>query len=217
MTGQRPGRPGRKQGADGNGVPFPSSLPHYDAHAAEYANALASHDVGEARERLLALLPPAAAILDLGCGPGRDLIAFRQAGHEAIGLEGSPALAEIARAASGAEVWTGDLRHTALPPVRFDGVWAQAVLFHVPTAALGNLLTALAGTLRPGGILYACDPTGGNEEGWVGDRYLAFRRPQTIQAIMRRAGFTLIETWRRPPGLPRRQQTWAAGLWRKAS
>lgn len=194
----------------------PSSLPHYDLHAEAYAEALLSHDLGEAREKFLAVLPRRPAdILDLGCGPGRDLAAFAEAGERAVGLDGCSVLADVARRHSGCPVWEADLRTAPLPPAAFDGLFAQAVLFHIATAELPELLQRLRRCLRPDGVLYACDPSGAGEEGWADGRYLAFRRPQSLAALYRRAGFDLVEQWRRPPGRPRRQQDWQAWLWRR--
>src|SRR6266568_8011330 len=67
--------------------------------------------------------------LDLGCGPGRDLKAFAGLGHVAVGLEGSEPFAIMAREHSGCEVWRQDLLALKLPDARFDGVFANAVLF----------------------------------------------------------------------------------------
>ncbi|WP_404326514.1 class I SAM-dependent methyltransferase [Aerophototrophica crusticola] len=194
-----------------------SSIAHYEAHAAEYGTALLGHDTGDSRRRFLAAIAKEAAdILDLGCGPGRDLKAFAAAGHRAVGLDGSPTLAAAARAYSGCPVWERDLADPGLPAEAFDGVFAQAVLFHVPTPGLPALLAAILATLRPGGVFYACDPTGSGEEGWVEDRHIALRRPQSWKRLARDSGLTLVEEWRRPLDAPRRQQTWLATLWRKA-
>ncbi|ACI98180.1 class I SAM-dependent methyltransferase [Rhodospirillum centenum] len=195
----------------------PGSIGHYVAHAEAYAEALLSHDTSDSRARFLALLPARAAILDLGCGPGRDLRAFAAAGHAAVGLDACPALAARARAESGCEVWERDLLALTLPPARFDGIFAQAVLMHVPTPLLEPLLAELARALRPAGVLYCCDPTGDGLEGWDGDRWMSFRRPQTTRRLLHGAGFAPVEEWRRPPGVPRRRQTWLAGLWRRAA
>lgn len=193
-----------------------SGTAHYEAHAAAYVEALLGHDTADSRRRFLAAIGKHPAdLLDLGCGPGRDLKAFAAAGHRATGLEGAPTLAAAARAHSGCPVWERDLADPRLPAEAFDGVFAQAVLFHVPTAALPALLAAVRGTLRPGGVLYACDPTGSGEEGWVEDRHMALRRPQSWKRLAREAGFTLLEEWRRPLDAPRRQQTWLATLWRR--
>lgn len=195
-----------------------STIAHYDRRAAEYADVLRGHDTAECRDAFLAELPGPAphAVLDLGCGPGRDLAVFTAAGHRAIGLDGCAALAAIARKATGAPVWEQDILALDLPPAAFDGVFAQAVLFHVPTTSLPDVLARLRAALRPGGVLFACDPTGDGTEGWAGDRYVAFRRPQRWKALVRAAGFAPVRDWRRPPGVPRRRQDWLASLWRVA-
>lgn len=192
-----------------------STIAHYDRLAATYAEALAGHDTAECRDAFLAALggPGPHDILDLGCGPGRDLAAFAAAGHRAIGLDGCAALAEIARQTADVPVLEQDLLDLRLNPRSLDGVFAQATLFHVPTEDLSDVLRRIREALRDGGVLFACDPTGTNTEGWVEDRYVAFRRPATTARLMREAGFAALRDWRRPPGAPRRLQTWLAGLW----
>ena len=76
---------------------------------------------------------PPFAILDFGCGPGRDLKTFADLGHAPVGLEGAAPFADMARAHSGCEVWQQDFLALDLPAERFDGVFANAALFHVPT------------------------------------------------------------------------------------
>src|SRR2546430_838530 len=110
------------------------TLEHYNARAAEFWEGTRDHDVRQNIEALLRHIraAPPFRILDLGCGPGRDLAAFRALGHEPIGLEGSPPLAAMAREHSGCEVWEQDFLALKLPPDHFDGVFANASLFHVP-------------------------------------------------------------------------------------
>ena len=77
---------------------------------------------------------PPFAILDFGCGPGRDLKAFKDLGHEPVGLDGSARFAAMARDYSGCEVLEQDFLRLDLPAGRFDGVFANAALFHVPSS-----------------------------------------------------------------------------------
>src|SRR5690606_13308253 len=98
------------------------------------------HDVSQNIEALLSRLKPGARILDFGCGPGRDLKTFRERGHEPVGLDGSPAFVEMARAFSGCEVWLQDFLRLDLPKAFFDGVYANATLFHVPRSELPRVL-----------------------------------------------------------------------------
>src|SRR6185295_9898193 len=95
---------------------------------------------------------PPFRILDFGCGPGRDLKAFADLGHIAIGLEGAARFAAMARAYSGCEVWQQDFLRLDLPDRHFDGVFANAALFHVPSQELHRVLRELYATLKPDGV-----------------------------------------------------------------
>src|SRR5436190_19815768 len=76
------------------------TLGHYDRNADEFWDATKDHDVSQNTAALLDALegPGPFAILDLGCGPGRDLATFCALGHEAIGLDGAPRFVAMARA-----------------------------------------------------------------------------------------------------------------------
>ena len=58
-----------------------------------------------------------------------------------------------------------------LPRASFDGVFVNAVLFHVPSRALPSVLDRLHAALKPGGVLLASNPRGQYEEGLVEGRY----------------------------------------------
>src|SRR5690349_16796973 len=106
------------------------TLAHYSERAAEFWNGTRDHDVKQNIDALLRHIrgAPPLRILDFGCGPGRDLAAFRALGHEAIGLEGSPRLATMAREHSGCVVWQQDFLALKLPARAFDGIFANASL-----------------------------------------------------------------------------------------
>ena len=121
----------------------------------------------------------------------------------------------MARAYSGCTVWQQDFVDLDLPAAHFDGVFANAVLFHVPSAALPGVLRALYTCLKPDGVLFSSNPRGQNQEGWNGARYGSYHDEATWAAYVQAAGFTLVEQYYRPPGLPRDQQPWLATVWRK--
>lgn len=194
------------------------TLAHYDRQADEYERRTRDHDV---RQNVAALLrniegPRPWTILDFGCGPGRDLATFAAMGHEAIGLDGSIELVRLARAATGLEVWHQDFVALDLPPARFDGVYANASMLHVPNAILPTVLAQLHATLKPRGVFFASIPHGDDEEGWSGARYCVFHRPATWQRYLVEAGFTELESFFRPAGVPREEQRWFASAWRRA-
>jgi SAM-dependent methyltransferase len=194
-----------------------STLSHYDQRAEDFWAATRDHDVSQNVAALLQAIeaPPPFAILDFGCGPGRDLLTFKRLGHLAIGLEGAVRLAEMARAHSGCQVLEQNFLALDLPPARFDGVFANAALFHVPTQELPRVLRELHATLKPGGVLFSSNPRGGGEEGWSGARYSAFHDLEAWQGYVLAAGFVALSHYYRPAGLPREQQPWLASVWRK--
>lgn len=193
------------------------TLAHYERNAAAYWSGTRDHDVSQNLAALLNAIEgePPYSILDFGCGPGRDLLRLRLLGHEAVGLDGAKEFVAMARAYSGCEVLHQDFLALDLPAGRFDGVFANASLFHVPSAALPEVLRKLHATLKPRGVLFSSNPRGNNEEGFNGERYGCFHDLEAWHGYVGAAGFTKIEHYYRPPGLPRDQQPWLATVWRK--
>lgn len=193
------------------------TVAHYDERADDFFEGTRDHDVRQNIDALLRFIdaPAPLAILDVGCGPGRDLKTFQALGHQPVGLDGSPRFADMARAYSGCEVWQQNFLTLDLPPERFDGVFANASLFHVPRAVLPTVLAQLHATLKPQGVLFSSNPRGHNDEGWSGDRYGTYHDLTGWRQFMTAAGFTELHHYYRPPGLPVEQQPWLASVWRK--
>ena len=193
------------------------TLAHYEERAEAYWAGTRDHDVSQNRQALLSALegPGPFTILDLGCGPGRDLRWFRAQGHVAVGLDGSARFVEMARRHSGCEVLHQDFVQLRLEAGRFDGVFANASLFHVPSGELDRVLRELFVALRPRGVLFCSNPRGDDREGWSGDRYGCFWSLESWRERVTAAGFEEIEHYYRPPGVPRDQQPWLATSWRR--
>ena len=195
------------------------TLAHYNEHAESFWKGTREHDVSQNRDALLQHISGTAPfrILDFGCGPGRDLKIFRDLGHEAIGLEGAERFVELARDYSGCVVWQQDFVKLDLPPEFFDGIFANASLFHVPSQELPRVLRELRAALKPAGVLFGSNPRGDNEEGWNGGRYGCYYNLETWRSLVTAAGFGEITHYYRPPGVPREQQPWLASVWRKVN
>jgi SAM-dependent methyltransferase len=193
------------------------TLAHYNQNAQEFWEGTRDHDVSQNINALLTHINAASPfeLLDFGCGPGRDLMTFKALGHHVTGLEGSAQLAALARAHSGCQVLEQNFLNLDLPSAQFDGVFANAVLFHIPSQALPRALRALHAALKPGGVLFCSNPRGDGQEGWSGDRYAAFHNWPTWRHYMTQAGFVELMHYYRPAGLPREQQPWLASVWRK--
>jgi len=193
------------------------TLKHYDEHAEAFREGTRDHDVSQNIETLLHYIEaaPPFTILDFGCGPGRDLKAFAERGHHAVGLEGASRLVAMARANTDSEVWQQDFLKLDLPDDHFDGVFANASLFHVPSQELPRVLLELHATLKSRGVLFASNPHGHNDEGWNRGRYGAYHDLETWRHYLSDAGFAELTHYYRPAGRPRDQQPWLASAWRR--
>ena len=195
------------------------TIAEYDRMAAAYRRGTADHDVSQNIAALLEAIEGEGphVILDLGCGPGRDLRRFTALGHVVVGLDGSSELVAMARAETDCEVLHQDFLALDLPLARFDGIFANASLFHVPNSQLARVLRDLAAALKPDGVLFSSNPRGRNEEGWAGGRYGCFHDLETWRAYVTTAGFRELNHYYRPAGRPRAQQPWLATVWRKSA
>ena len=194
-----------------------TTLDHYNRTAESFRAGTLDHDVTQNYRALLEAIEgqPPFSILDFGCGPGRDLRHFRSLGHDAVGLEGSAEFVAMARAYSGCEVLHQDFLAMALPERRFDGVFANASLFHVPSQEVPRILREIAQTLKPGGVLFCSNPRGDNEEGFRGGRYGCFYDLDRWRQLVTAVGFVEVTHYFRPAGRPRPQQPWLATVWRR--
>lgn len=161
------------------------------AYAAHYADRMLDRP-----RRFAAVLPPSSAILDLGCGPGRDLRIFSEFGHRPIGLELNPDFVTMARDVG--EVVEGDIRQVAsyFEPESFHGVWAQASLVHLADDEVGRVLQDLHRLLAPGGRFYACVSATGST-GWLdeadGRRWYTVWTDDAFAEEVAAAGFVVTE------------------------
>jgi SAM-dependent methyltransferase len=193
------------------------TLAHYDQHAQDFWEGTRDHDVSQNIDALLGHIsaPPPFDLLDFGCGPGRDLRTFKALGHRVIGLEGSAPLAAMARTFSGCEVLEQSFLKLDLPGAHFDGVFANAVLFHIPGQELPRVLGELHATLKPGGVLFSSNPRGSGQEGWNGERYGVYHDWPHWRRHVSEAGFVELSHFYRPTSAPVDQRPWLASVWRK--
>ena len=125
----------------------------------------------------------------------------------------------MARAHSGAEVLHQSFFDLALGERRFDGIFANASLFHVPQALIPRVLRELLGALVPGGVLFCSNPRAfdRDSEGWSGDRYGCFLTIESWLRAVSDAGFVVERHYLRPSGKPPSQQPWLAMVCRRPS
>ena len=187
------------------------TLSHYENNAEGFWAGTKDHDVSQNRSAFLAPFPAGQKldILDFGCGPGRDLHYFHSLGHRAIGLDGCENFCRMAHEYTGCTVLHQQFLRLDLLPDSFDGIFANASLFHVPGSELPRVLKQLHAALRNNGVMFTSNPRG-NSEGWSGERYGCWMEFETSKTFLEQAGFTILDHYYRPAGLPHNQQPWLA-------
>ena len=193
------------------------TLAHYNRRSDAFWAGTKDHDVSQNISALLRAIesPPPFRLLDFGCGPGRDLRALKELGHRPVGLDGAESFVLMARRWADVEVLHQNFLELALPAEHFDGIFANASLFHVPSFDLPRVLRQLRDCLKPRGVLFSSNPRGQDEELQNGSRYGCYWSWETWSDYLVRAGFDEVEHFYRPEGKPRDQQLWLASVWRK--
>ena len=187
------------------------NIAHYDENAESFRIGTKDHDVSQNIAALLDALPKEKTldILDFGCGPGRDMCVFKSMGHRPVGLDGSKEFCKMAVKQSGCPTLNQQFLKLELEENRYDGIFANASLFTVPSQELPRVLKELHSALRKDGILFSSNPRG-NAEGWQGQRYGHYMEFEASETFLHQSGFKIINHFYRPEGMPREHQPWLA-------
>jgi len=163
------------------------TLRFYRSNAEAYAEReIASHT---RLSRFLALLPPGAKVLELGCGAGAASAEMFARGFDVEPTDGSPEMAAEASRRLGRPVATR-LFHDLAEVEAYDGVWANACLLHVPRAELAQVLALIWRALKPDGHFYASFKAGDADGRDTLNRYYNYPSPDWL-----RANYSEVGSW----------------------
>jgi SAM-dependent methyltransferase len=174
-----------------------STIQTYDRIAAEFAANTWTIRLERAFDSFARYLIPAAQVLDLGCGPGRDIELLRERGYRVIGADLSLGMLREARQRVGGALACCDMRDLGLAAQSFDGVWLCAALLHLPRAVAPRALAETRRVLRATRPLYVSAQQGAGER-WIessGARFFVYYQPDELAAIVRAARFVIQELW----------------------
>lgn len=127
---------------------------YYSENAEQFCTSTFDIDMSYHQNRFCDYLPEKASVLDAGCGSGRDALVFVQKGYVVDAFDSSPEIASIAAKNTGIDVKTMKFKDLDVQN-RYDGVWANASLLHVPFDEQISTLVKLRKSLKDGGVLYA--------------------------------------------------------------
>jgi SAM-dependent methyltransferase len=181
----------------------------YDARARDYAARFsADADADTQLQHFMDHLPARAAVLDLGCGPGRSAAIMARAGHDVTATDASAEMVALAAAHPGVTArqerfddLTGD--------TAYDGIWANFSLLHAEEDALPRHLAAIARALKPGGLFHIGMKLGqATARDSLGRRYL-YVTEDGLESLLTGAGLTPFARWTgRSPGLAGTDDPW---------
>lgn len=142
--------------------------------------------------------------LDVGCSLGTSLVAARDRGWDAIGIELSRPVAEFGRAKWGVEIREETLDalegDPAFRPGSFDLIFMHHTLEHVPDPA--DVIRRTHALLRPGGLMFQALPNhgslksrvfGGRWSYGVTDEHVSLFSTKTLRRLVGRLGFEILD------------------------
>lgn len=161
---------------------YQERAPHWVFHSGEAP----SHQLDPFLDRL----SPGAAVLELGCGGGRDAAHIRKRGFAVDATDATPAL--VARANQAFDLGARVMAFHELDGAAvYGGVWAHASLLHCPREALPDVLVRIHRALNPGGWHFASLKLGEAEGRDLLGRLHNFPPPEWLIATYEGAGFVI--------------------------
>ncbi|HCR1208409.1 TPA: class I SAM-dependent methyltransferase [Pseudomonas aeruginosa] len=163
--------------------PDTETIDYYNRNILKYDNTTYNLKLAEQWSEFLSQVKPQGAILDVGCGTGRDIVHFKNLGFYVEGIEPSTLLAKLARARTGSIIREASVENIEHKD-RYDGIWACASLLHLPKASLPETLKKLTRALREDGCLYISLKQGTEESRKPDGRYFSSYLPNEITMIL---------------------------------
>jgi SAM-dependent methyltransferase len=190
------------------------SIDYYDRNGARFFADSAYADLARTHSRFLAHVRDGGAILEAGCGSGRDALAFSKAGYAVTAFDGSARMVELARAHSGLPVV-----HMRFEDVvwhdTFDGIWSCASLLHVARSELPGVMARLADALKPGGAWFMSFKYGTTDR-FANERYFTDMDEALVLDAIRVAGLDPVDIWISSDARPGREgERWTNAVARK--
>ncbi len=190
------------------------SMHFYDDHADAYAERTSTVDMSDVYRRFLPHLSSGARILDVGCGPGRDLKFFRDQGFRVQGIDSSR---EMVKRALGVGVPVHHKSCLAITEENaFEGVWASASLLHLTQVDFVQALARLFKALCSQGAFYFSVKAGDGVQTDAEGRFFTYYQVDDLKQILAQFSEVAIqEIWLSGDSMGRSQVQWINVICRK--
>ena len=129
------------------------TIDYYNLNAENFIENTQNVDMHLAQDKFLHLLNEGAAILDFGCGSGRDTKYFLDKGCRVTATDGSAELCRQASVFTGIEVQ--EMLFQELDDIdTYDGIWACSSILHLPKNELLLVIRKMSDALKDTGVIY---------------------------------------------------------------
>ena len=190
------------------------TIDYYNKHAEEFTASTFEVDMESLYQPFLAELPEGARILDVGCGSGRDTLAFKDKGYQVEAIDYSAELVKKARELTNIEVRQQSFYDLA-ENNKYDGIWACASLLHCERDRLTEVLGLIFKALKPNGVCYMSFKYGNTDREKEGRSFTDLNEQQAHELIKQIDQALLLQQWITIDKRPDRTEKWLNILIRK--
>ena len=192
------------------------TIDYYNQYADEFTQATLSVDMENLYRPFLAELPEGAYILDVGCGSGRDILAFKNKGYQVDAIDYSEELVKKASRLTGIPIKLKSF-YEVDDYEAYDGIWACASLLHCERNHLKEVIGKLVSALKPNGVLYMSFKYGNGDREKDGRQFTDLDEVQAKALLEQFDNVQQIQQWITVDKRPDRQEKWLNLLLRKLS
>lgn len=190
------------------------TIDYYNKYAEEFTSSTLHVDMESLYQPFLRLLPESAHILDLGCGSGRDSLAFKNKGYHIDAIDYSEELVKRATELTGIQVKHKcfyELNEVAI----YDGIWACASLLHCERHRLAEMLERMLRALKPDGVIYMSFKYGDSDREKDGREFTDLNEQQVQELLAQFDQVSLVQQWITIDKRPERDEQWLNLLLKK--
>lgn len=184
-----------------------STVHYYNEHADSFIGTTQSVDMDNIYRQFIPLIPQGAAILDAGCGSGRDALNFKKMGFDVEAFDASAAMAEASSRLLEQKVpCCMFLEYTS--EKRFSAIWACASLLHVPYVELSKTFQHLKQFLTESGLFVVSFKYGDSERQQEGRYFTDMNEDRLAYVIDDVDGLAVEKTWLTSDNRVQNSTTW---------
>ena len=190
------------------------TIDYYNKHAEEFTAATFEVDMESLYQPFLAELPRGTRILDVGCGSGRDTLAFKNKAYQVDAIDYSEELVKKASRITGIPIKLKSF-YEVDDYEAYDGIWACASLLHCERTRLKEVIGKLLRALKPEGVIYMSFKYGDSDREKDGREFTDLNEQQAQELLAQFEQVSLVDQWITVDKRPDREEQWLNLLWKK--